>query len=114
HRLAIAKSAQDVIAKLWQLGSGLKAQRFNDDVDAGMIEHVFGAVGKKRPAFGEPFFTVRVARIDFANFKLDRVTDLAFEIAKKNILDRLAHHAGAEQSDADFTSFDRCCHWKTF
>ena len=59
---------------------------------------------------GEPFFTLGVASIDFADFELDLVANLSLELVKEKILDRFADHAGAEQADTDGTRFVHGCH----
>ena len=95
-----------MISEPWQLGYRLKTQRLDHDVDARMIEHFFGAAGEEILAFAEPFFSFGVACINLPQLKLDAVagpTALPLEIAEEDVLDRLADHPRAEQTDADLT-----------
>ena len=80
--LPLRKARNNIIAKLRQLRRRLKAQGFDDDIDARMIEHFFRPTGEQRFALAEPFFSLWIARVNLADLKLDTVTDLSLEIAK--------------------------------
>ena len=111
HRLAVTESAQNIIAKLRQLRRRLEAQSFDDDIDPRMIEHFLRPAGKQLFAFAKPFFSPRITRVNLTDRKFDVVTDLPLEISEQDILNRLADHPGAEQSNTDFAPGIRCCHW---
>jgi hypothetical protein len=87
----------------------LKSQRFNHDVDAWIVQHVFSFIGKKRGPLREPFFALRTARIDFSDNEIDVGAHLALEVVKQNVLDRFADDSRTEQTDADLATFVHGC-----